>query len=190
MKKQPASAQTHDLSGYKLQAGFTLLEVVVATAITVIMMIAASGLFLATLRTNTKDSQVTAIKTDGDYAISQIEFLLRNAVSVIPDPLSPTSPSCVNGMSSITFKEVDGGITTLSSSNGLIASRSAVQASPAYLTTPSTTLSGLQFDCSQAGTNYGTYVTVSFSLDKDEANSNQPNTLTQQFQTSVNVRSY
>ncbi len=172
------------------QAGFTLLEVVVATAITVIMMIAATGLFLATLRTNTKDNQVTSVKTDGDYAISQIEFLLRNAVSIVPNPATPTAPSCTSGMQSITFKLIDGGITTLGSSNGLIASKSAAVASTAYLTSPATTLSDLTFDCSQAGTNYGTYVTVSFSLSKDETNSNLPNTLTQDFKTSVNVRSY
>jgi len=172
------------------QAGFTLLEVLVATSITVVMMIAATGLFLATLRTSTKNSQVSAIKTDGDYALSQIEFLLRNAVTIVPDPQAPLGAVCSAGMSSISFKLRDGGTTTLTSANSLIASKSATAANPSYLTSPSTTLSNLLFDCSQAGTNYGTYVTASFTLSKDETNSNTPNTITQDFRTSVSVRSY
>ncbi len=172
------------------QEGFTLLEVVVATAITVIMMIAASGLFLATVRTNTKDSQLSSVKTDGDYALSQMEFLLRNAIAVVPNPLTPVAPSCTLAMPSISFKLLDGGITTLQTTNSLIASKSSTAALPVYLSTPATTLTNLNFDCSQAGTNYGTYVTVSFTLSKNEANSNLPNTITQSFQTGVSIRSY
>lgn len=172
------------------QAGFTLLEVVVATAITIIMMVAATGLFMATIRSSAKDAQVSSVKTEGDYALSQMEFLLRNAISVIPNPATPSAPACASGMNSITFKLVDGGTTTLYTNNDLIASKSAIAANPVYLTTPSTTLSGLNFDCSQAGSNYGTYVNVSFSLSKDDEGANTPNILTQEFETSVTVRSF
>lgn len=172
------------------QAGFTLLEVTIATSITVIMMIAASGLFLATIRTNSKSAQVTSIQTDGDYALGQMEFLLRNAISLVQNPQNSSAPICAANMSNISFKMIDGGITTLMASNNLIASKSATAATPAYLTTPATTLSNLVFNCSQAGTNYGTYVTVSFTLSKDETNSNQPNTQTQNFQTSAAIRSF
>ncbi len=181
---------TANYSDLEAQAGFTLLEVVVATSITVIMMLAATSLFLATLRSNTKDTQVTSIKQEGDYALSQMEFLLRNAISVVQDPQFPLSPVCQSNMDSISFKLLDGGITTLSASNGLIASKSATAANPVYLTSPATVLTNLKFDCSQAGTNYGTYVTASFSLAKDENNANTPNTITQDFRTSVSVRSY
>ncbi len=185
MKKLPANS-----SVIYSQAGFTLLEVVVATTITVIMMIAATGLFLSTIRSNSKGTQVSEVKTEGDYALSQIEFLLRNAISVVQNPQSNTDPICENNMDSISFKEIDGGITTLGSVNSLIASKSATAATASYLTTPATVLSNLKFDCSQAGTNYGTYVTASFSLSKDDTAANTPTTLTQDFKTGVAIRSY
>lgn len=181
---------TNTKAQHSRQAGFTLLEIVVATTITVIMMIAATGLFLTTIRTNNKGAQISSIKSEGDYALSQIEFLLRNATAIVVNPAATAAPACASGMTNISLKLVDGGTTTLSNLNGLIASKSATAATAKYLTSPAATLSNLTFDCTQAGKNYGTYVTVSFTLAKDEANSNQPNTQTQDFKTSVNVRSY
>jgi len=178
------------LAKHSSQAGFTLLEIIVATSITVIMMIAASNLFLATLRSNGKDTQVTTIKADGDYALGQMEFLLRNALLLVPNPITPAAPICANNMSNITLKSLDGGVTTLGTTNNLVSSKSATAALPEYLTTTGTTLSNLHFDCSQAGNNYGTYVTISFTLTKNEANANQLNPISQNFQTSVVIRSY
>jgi prepilin-type N-terminal cleavage/methylation domain-containing protein len=171
----------------KKQLGFTLLEMLVVITLTVILSVSAASLFFTTLVGNTKKESLSTVKQEGDYTISQLEFLLRNAVSLVP----PVAASCTNNMSSITFKLNDGGITTLSKINGKIASQSASSATPVYLTSDSVVLaSGPRFDCTQASVNKGTYIKISFTLSKLSPDFNTPTDVTETFTTSVNVRSF
>jgi prepilin-type N-terminal cleavage/methylation domain-containing protein len=172
------------------QSGFTLIEILVVVSLSVIITLAAAGLFFTTLISNSKKNVLTTIKDEGDYSLSQMEFLLRNAIALVPNPSSPASPTCTTGMSSITLKSYDGGTTTLSTQNNKIASQSAAAATPVYLTSTNTTLSGLSFNCEQASQNYGTYVTISFTLQKTSPDFNSPTPTQDTFTTSVNIRSY
>jgi prepilin-type N-terminal cleavage/methylation domain-containing protein len=184
------SAHNPHSSGRQSQHGFTLIEILVVVSLSVIITLGAAGLFFTTLISNSKKNVLTTVKDEGDYALSQIEFLLRNAVSLQANPNSPTDPICDTGMSSITLKSIDNGITTLSIQNNKIASQSASTGTPVYLTSTATQLSNLSFNCEQASQNYGTYVTISFTLSKTSPDFNQPTPVQDTFTTSVNIRSF
>jgi len=142
-----------------------------------------------------------------------MEFLLRNAVSLEHNPSSPTKPVCSGGMSSITFRERDEGVTTLSliknADSGVyqIASSSgATTPKTSFLTSdavnlvdpsnPGNSTPAHLFDCEQTN-NAGAYVTVHFTLYKtntglgsDNPSNANSNTESQNFNTSVNLRSF
>lgn len=177
----------------KVQPGFTIVESLVVISLTVLLMLTATSLFMAMLIGNTKSTVTQKVKGEGEYAISQIEFLLRNAVSLEPNLAGET---CAQGtvMESISFKSLDNGITTLQkevdSSDGKakIASNSGV-----YLTSGNTTLlnPGLTFVCRQSPDGTKTYVTASFTLQKGTPGVDRPRDIVEQtFTTGVSLRTY
>jgi prepilin-type N-terminal cleavage/methylation domain-containing protein len=177
---------------HKAQAGFTLIEILVVVSLSVIVSVAAAGLFFTTLITNTKKEILSLVKDEGDYAMNQMEFLLRNAVELVRDPsdLTGSAPICTAGMQQISFRSLDEGITTFYNTGGRVASKSASSATPLYLTSDAVTLTGPTFDCEQSSDNYGSYVTISFTLQKDSPDANRPQPVKEDFTTSVNVRNF
>ncbi len=179
--------------------GFTLIELIVVVSLTVLLMLTATSIFLSTLVGNTKNSASLQVRNEGEYALSQMEFLLRNAVELVPNS---DGLICEQDMSSIAFKSYDSGITELlqeedvNDSNMVkIASNSGVKAtvgsSSTYLTSGSIQIvSDLDFDC-QRGADLGTaYVTISFDLQKGETGVDKDRDIVRQtFQTGVNLRS-
>lgn len=160
-----------------------------AITLSVILIAAASGLFFTTLRSDSKKTSVTELKDNGDYAISQIEFLLRNAITL--DRISPTDPLCTTGMSQIVFRSVDNNLTRLYLSNNQIASESSATGTTRYLTGGPVAASSLVFDCQQAAQGIGTYIKISFHL----AYATTSGTLSienasDDFVTTVNIRSF
>jgi prepilin-type N-terminal cleavage/methylation domain-containing protein len=183
---------THSLK--TAQRGFTLIELLVVISVSVILGIAAAGLFFTTLIGNTKKEVLTRVKDEGDYAINQMEFLLRNAIALVPDPEFPLSPVCEQAMQRISFRSIDEGITTLYTyeDNNVkkIASKSAKAVNPVFLSSDSVSLSGLTFHCEQSSTNFGSYVTITFAMQKDSPDTNRPTPVREDFTTSVNIRSF
>lgn len=177
-----------------LQRGFTLIEILVAITLSVILLGAASGLFFTTLRTDSKKSFVTNIKDNGDYAISQMEFLLRNAITLEPyDGVS--GARCTNGMNQIRLRSIDNGLTYLYIDEGRIASESAASngtpGSVYYLTGENLTASNLSFNCQQSSPNIGTFIQINFSLTYATASGQfYGDGGTENFTTRINVRSY
>lgn len=176
------------------QRGFTLIELLVVISVSVILGIAAAGLFFTTLIGNTKKEVITRVKDEGDYALTQMEFLLRNAIALVPDPEFPASPICQQAMQRISFRSIDEGITTLYTYEDgdikKIASKSAKAVTPVFLSSESVKLSGLTFHCEQATANYGSYVTITFTMEKESPDANRPTPVQEDFTTSVNIRSY
>jgi hypothetical protein len=152
-------------------------------------MLGASTLFFTSLISSTREDILTTVKQEGDFALGQMEFLLRNAISLEANPSVPTAPSCTQSMSNITFRSRDNGITTLSITNNKIASVSGAQT--VYLTSDAVTLDAQAplFDCEQVA-NVGGYVTIHFRLTKQNTDYSIPNTVSDLFTTSVNLRSY
>src|SRR3989339_275480 len=86
--------------------GFTFVELLVVITLMVMLMLTAASMFFTTLIGTGKTNSNFQVKEEGDYAISQMEFLLRNAVAV-------DSATCAPGGSEITFTNYDNGLTTL-----------------------------------------------------------------------------
>jgi type II secretory pathway pseudopilin PulG len=169
--------------------GFTLIELLVVAGLAIILILGATSLFYTSLISSTRQDILRAVKQEGDYSINQMEFLLRNAVRFEANPSSPTSPLCTTSMQSITIRSKDEGITTLAVVNNKIASISGSQT--AYYTSDAVTLENQAplFDCIQTG-NVGGYVTIHFTLTKQNTDYSIPNTVSETFTTSVNLRTY
>jgi len=99
-------------------SGFTLVEMMVVVGILGIVTITGSTMFFSILRGSTKARVTQLAKQNGDYAISVMGRMIRNARGL----LSPTADSVT---SSITIKNPDGGITVFSCNSSTIASNGA-----------------------------------------------------------------
>jgi prepilin-type N-terminal cleavage/methylation domain-containing protein len=89
-------------------SGFTLIEVLVVSGITVLLLLATTSLFVSFIIGNAKTNLRHRLKGVGDNAVERMEFLLRNASQV-------TSACTQTGSSSnsITFSKIDSTSATL-----------------------------------------------------------------------------
>lgn len=172
-----------------LQGGFTLIELLIVTTLSIMLMLTAAALFTTFLISNNRTDSNQAIKAEGEYAIGQMEFLLRNALELLPNSFDQT---CTSGMTEITFKSVDDGITTLvqeDDANGVarIASNSAQ-----FLTSDSVELvAGPTFDCVESPDKVQQYITISFTLQKNATSFGAEEMDVQQtFTAGVNLRTF
>ena len=185
---------TRKISSSSFQTGFTLIEVLVVVSLTVMLMLTASTLFMTFLIGNTKTSSNILIKNEGNYANTQMEFLIRNAVDILPNSDNQT---CATGMNELVIKSIDGGITTLTSledptDNNLPKIASISGSSNQFLTSGSLTLlSGPTFNCTQPAYATSPYITTAFTLQKGTPGVDQPRDIVQQnFGSSVSIRNF
>jgi len=87
--------------------GFTLIEMMIVVGILGIIAVVGSGAFFSILRGSTKTKTLQMVKQNGDYAISVMERMIRNARAL-------TSPTANSTVTSITIKNPDGKETTFS----------------------------------------------------------------------------
>ncbi len=75
----------------KRKNGFTLLELLVATSLTVVLLLAVSSVFMTFLLADARTNLRRQIQSEGAEMISRMEFLLRNSKTVtcnlIPNPM-------------------------------------------------------------------------------------------------------
>lgn len=162
---------THPLKTH--QTGFTFIELMVVITLMVMLMVTVASMFFTTLIGTGKTNSSFQVKEEGDFALGQMEFLLRNAIAV-------DSTTCQPGGSSITFTNYDNGITTLGTfddqGHQKIASISASSPlNPALLTSERVELTtGPTFNCSQNPDGSGTFVEIDFTLRKGTPGLDQP----------------
>lgn len=160
-----------------------MIELVVVVGISVILTLSASALFLTFLINNTRSTAIQTIKEEGTYALSQMSFLLRNAITLEPNSQSVT---CASDMDEITFTSLDGGVTTLEAqvdgTTTRIASNSGI-----FLTSDRVTVtSGPEFDCDAASK----HITITFSLRKGTQGVDTAKEIVEEtFTTGVSLRS-
>lgn len=74
----------------KRKNGFTLLELLVATSLTVVLMLAVSSVFMTFLLADARTNLRRQIQSEGAEMIHRMEFLLRNSKTItcnsIPNP--------------------------------------------------------------------------------------------------------
>jgi prepilin-type N-terminal cleavage/methylation domain-containing protein len=166
--------------------GFTLIELLVVISITVVLMLTASILFMTFLISNAKISSSQLVKQEGQYTLNQIEFLLRNAVEILPNSYGY---ECVAGMTEIRFRSFDNGTTTIwvedDGGVGKIASNSGQ-----YFTSDAVEVTGINFDCSQSNDESHPHVNITFSLRRGTPGVDQDREIVEEtFTTSTTIRS-
>lgn len=97
----------------KMKKGFTLIEIIVVVGILGIVTVMGTNLFFSILRGSTKTKILQLVKQNGDYAITVMGRMIRNARSVS------------GGGSSITILNSDGMTTIFSCGENRIASNGA-----------------------------------------------------------------
>lgn len=181
---------THQLSNHDLrrinrasrQAGFTLLEFLVVTSISVVLLASVSAFFMTFIVGSTKSAFEQKAKSEGERAMERMTYLIRNSRAI--------TSSCLPNQTSIEFENGDGGITILSADDGRIASTSATTGKIYYLSSDFAALdpaNTITFNCLE-GENKQNYVEIYFKLKRGTGASNNQETIIREFRSGVAVR--
>lgn len=149
------------------KAGFTLIELLVVVGITAMVMITVSTIFMTLLLSNARTNARRVIQSDGNTAMHQIEFEIRNAKAIV---------NCDSGSLTLTN---NAGKEIKFSKNSDYKIILTQDATPKVLTA-NTVANTLSFNCVNSP-----QIKVSFSLNITD---NFDNALTQEFETTVQVR--
>lgn len=179
----------------KYTLGFTFIELMLVVVLTSFLVLSATSLLLATVLNNGRANSAITIKNNGDYALGQMELLIRNSIDILPNSFGQV---CQTGMSEIRLLSLDEGITTYRAeqNDGVwkIASNSGI-----FLTSDAVTLVAnaskgsnyLNFDCYQTADQLNRSVEVSFTLHKGtEGVSPDTEVIDETFQTTTTIRSF
>ncbi len=163
------------------QHGFTLIELMIVTSLMVILILTVSSMFMTFLISNARTNTKNTLKVEGSYALSQMEYLLRNSFEITENA---SAQICQIGMDSIAFESIHGGITELA----LDTAEAKIASNSAFLTSSAVAASGLVFDCHE-NADGSRYVDITFQLDKTAPTINETNTpSTEQFKATVVLR--
>lgn len=190
-------------SRLQIRNGFTLVELLIVVSLSVIIMLAASSLFMTLLIGNTKTSTTKLIKDEGDYAMSQMEFMIRNATNLVQvDDAWNTANACQTAaspsvlrtcdatMCALGVQSHDGGVTVLGKI--MDGSDAKIGSNSAYLTSDNIRLvAGPTFTCTDDSSGVGRYIGISFTLRKGTPGVDQPRDIVEQtFTAGAQIRSY
>jgi len=172
--------------------GFTLIELLVVASLTVLIMLTVTIMFTTFLVASQKANIQQRVKSEGERALSRIEFILLNSRQLVPGLDGATS--CTNDpdvpMTNIAVEGLDGHITTLQAypeEEPKIASHSTAVNDYYYLTSDETTLSNLEFIC-LSGAENSHYLNVSFDLKIGSGAEADRETTIESFSTGVTLR--
>jgi prepilin-type N-terminal cleavage/methylation domain-containing protein len=153
------------------KSGYTLIEILIVIGILGIVAVIGSNMFFAILRNTAKSQILAEVKQNGNYALSVMSRMIRNARSIDACPGD-----------SITLTNPDRETTTFSCEGARVASNSGV-----FLTSDKVLSSACNFSC--AGTTPET-VTVSFTLTQASDEERIEEKATLDFRTTVSLRTY
>jgi type II secretory pathway pseudopilin PulG len=165
------------------EAAFTLLEMLVTTGITAIMMLTVTTLFISFLSTAHKSKISQNLREDGNNAMIDMINQIRNASEIVTE--------CNDGdaLTSLSLISQDGLTTTFTEENDKIASISAENGT-FYLTDSADGLDRLNpfvFSCNNNESG-AKYVSIFFTLKSGTGDSNSPNTSILDFSSGVALR--
>lgn len=168
--------------------GYTLVELVVVIGIVVVLLITAVSLFYTTLIGGNKTNSAEAVKQAGQYALSQMSYLIYNSRKLIPNNQAVT---CQAAMTSIGIQNQDLRTTIIQAQTVAgkirIASNSGVYLTPGNMTVST----GPTFDCSLPTNGSAPVIQVSFTLQKGVVGvDNARDIISIPFTTQVTLRNY
>ncbi len=173
--------------------GFTLLEIIIATSIVAIIGVIISQTLSSTTKSNSKVEILKEVKQNGDFALSIMERMIRNARQIT----STCSDVGTSGQS-LVLTNFDGGSTTLSCQwDGSISRVASVSAAGTdFLTGTNVTLGGtdctsasLGFTCTSLA-NAPNTINIVFGLTQSRGSSAIFDQASQSFQSSVSIRNH
>ena len=162
--------------------GFTLIEMLVSVAILGTVGLISTQIFFTTLRGAGKADIIREVKQNGDYALTVIERMIRNASGV-------TSVCDGTTANSLTIKNLDGNETSFQLSGGQIASVSATLTGNGTLTGNKVAVNNLAFICLRTP-GKPDVVNISFSVSQAGAGAGPEEISAMNFQTTVSLRTY
>lgn len=180
-EKQPHSKQpTLKFYPEDLQAGFTLIEVLVVTSLSVFLILTATTLFMTSLISQSQINNQLSLKQEGNRTLRQLEFLLRNGQKV-----TPCTGATVESISVIDLRG-ETTIVRIDNENGRLASSSD---KTYYLTSEDTQVDELQFTCN-SGVDAPPYVEMTFSLSRADNTGPKQTDDTLTFSNGVSLRNF
>lgn len=136
-----------------IKRGFSLIELIVVIGLLSLLMLAISSTMLMSIVSSNRIRTTSKIKQAGNFAMGEIQGMLRSAKSIT---------SCNSTTSTITFVNPDGGTTTINTAlvdtTTSIASNSGV-----YLTPPTANVTSFTIGCEPSDSE-PTLVNLSFDL--------------------------
>lgn len=165
----------------KYSSGFSLVELLIVVVLMGMISIMISEVFIMTIRSHVKSEIIKEIKQSGDFAMSVMESMVRNATDI-------TVPSCNTNLQTFTITNPDGNDTTFDCSDSTaIASVSAVRQS---LTSEKTTVALCTFRVICPPTAVASkYVLINFTLRQKDGSAAMEQQASEEFQTTVVLRS-
>ncbi len=158
------------------QAGFTLIELLITTSLTVLLMLTITSMFMTFLIGNSKTNIRKTIKEEGLHALSQMEFIIKNARYI--------EGACSSGMTTLSVVGLDSGVTLYSTATDSTINK--IASNSARLTSATVTLNNLIFDCS--GEVGSKQIKVSFNLEKVAPTLNEDSEISESFETTISIR--
>jgi len=159
----------------EVKSGFTLIELLLVVAITAVTGVMVVNLFLINLRTSAKTKALTEIKQNGDYALSVMERMIRNAQEI--------RSSCPGTGSSLMILNPDGETTSFDCSGTQIASNSS------FLTSANLEVKNCSFSCEKPS-GKPAVVTIDFTLAQKGTSLGKEFSAEINFKTTVSTRTY
>jgi len=154
-------------------SAFTLIELLVVLGVAATVGTIVANIFLVNLRAAAKTKALTEVKQNGNYALSVMERMIRNAKEV---------QDC--SVQSLKIKNLDENETTFDCSGTQIASNSGI-----FLTSDKLTLSGCSFSCDQPA-GKPAVIDINFTLQKGDAVLGREFTAEASFHAIVSARLY
>lgn len=171
-----------------IKKGFTLIELIVVIAMLIIISTLSLNILITVLKNSLKAQITKEVKQSGDYAISLMTKMIRNATSLQSD--------CLDSSSSIRIKNPDGGETEFICDyvNNYLASSSAhLSPTPAPEPITSTSLSlksaSCYFSCQQPA-GKPPLISISFTLEKNTTTFKAEEKISIDFHTKAALRNY
>jgi prepilin-type N-terminal cleavage/methylation domain-containing protein len=159
-----------------LKKGFSLIELIVVIGLLSLLMLAISSTMLMSMVSSNRIRTTTKVKQAGNYALGQIQSMVRSAKAITT--CEPTIPSLVlinpDGGTTEILIEADGG-------NDRIASNSGI-----YVTPENMVVTAFSLTC-EPDTVSPTLIKISFNLQDNRSNTSTQNPILH-FETSVNTR--
>lgn len=159
-----------------VKRGFSLIELTVVVGLLALLSLAISSSLLMSIVSTNRVRSITKVKQAGNFALDQIQSLIRGARTLSACDSSLDSLTLVNqdGGSTILTTELDGSFTRIASNSGI------------YLTPSNLDIANFSLTCTPTDDNPN-LIKISFNL-VDPRNPSTRENPNLSFETSVNLR--